>query len=97
MFLGVQYYRPPFPQRRGWADDLSAIRDAGLGGIQLSAAIVNSTKLTGVPVGNITLDAGQAPYADRINTQNANQTTGDSLMYQPVTGLIHLGLSLIHI
>ena len=63
----------------------------GLGGIQLSAAIVNSTKLTGVPVGNITLDAGQAPYVDRINTQNANQTTGDSLMYNPVTGLIHLG------
>ena len=35
MFLGVQYYRPPFPQRHHWPDDLSAIRDAGLGGIQL--------------------------------------------------------------
>ncbi|MFM7244237.1 MAG: hypothetical protein ACKO40_08690, partial [Planctomycetaceae bacterium] len=69
----------------------TAAPSTGLGGIQLSAAIVNSTKLPGVPVGNITLDAGQAPYADRINTQNSNQTTGDSTMYNPVTGLIHLG------
>lgn len=62
-----------------------------LGGIQYSAAIVHSTRLTGVAVDSLTLDAGQAPYADRINTQNANQSTGDSLMYKPVTGLIHLG------
>ena len=62
-----------------------------LGSLQYSAAIVHSTKLTGVAVGSLTLDAGQAPYADRINTQNANQSTGDSLMYKPVTGLIHLG------
>jgi hypothetical protein len=62
----------------------------GLGGIQLSAAIVNSTKLAGVAIGNITLDAGQAPYVDRINTQNNQQAT-DSTMYNPVTGLIHLG------
>lgn len=62
----------------------------GLGGIQFSAAIVNSTKLAGVPIGNITLDAGQAPYVDRINTQNNQQAT-DSTMYNPVTGLIHLG------
>lgn len=62
----------------------------GLGGIQLSAAIVNATKLTGVAIGNITLDPGQAPYVDRINTQNNQQAT-DSTMYNPVTGLIHLG------
>jgi hypothetical protein len=62
----------------------------GLGGIQLSAAIVNSTKLPGVAIGNITLDPGQAPYVDRINTQNNQQAT-DSTMYNPVTGLIHLG------
>ena len=62
----------------------------GLGGIQLSAAIVNSTKLAGVAIGNITLDPGQAPYVDRINTQNNQQAT-DSTMYNPVTGLIHLG------
>jgi hypothetical protein len=71
--------------------EITGTKMAGLGGIQLSAAIVNSTKLTGVAIGNITLDAGQTPYADRINTQNANQSTGDSLMYNPVTGLIHLG------
>ena len=35
MFLAVQYYRPPFPERRFWHDDLAAIRDAGLDGIQL--------------------------------------------------------------
>jgi hypothetical protein len=68
-----------------------ALPMTALGGIQLSAVIVNSTDLTGVDVGTITLDPGQAPYVDRINTQNANQTTGDSLMYNPVTGLIHLG------
>ena len=62
----------------------------GLGGIQLSAAIVNSTKLPDVGIGDITLDAGQAPYVDRINTQNNQQAT-DSTMYNPVTGLIHLG------
>jgi hypothetical protein len=62
----------------------------GLGGIQFSAAIVNSTKLAGVAIGNITLDAGQAPYVDRINTQNNQQAT-DSTMYNPVAGLIHLG------
>jgi len=68
----------------------TAAPSTGLGGIQLSAAIVNSTKLPGVPVGNITLDPGQAPYADRINTQNNQQAT-DTTMYNPVTGLIHLG------
>jgi len=70
--------------------EITGTKMTGLGGIQLSAAIVNSTKLTGVPIGNITLDAGQAPYADRINTQNNQQAT-DSTMYNPVTGLIHLG------
>jgi hypothetical protein len=62
----------------------------GLGGIQLSAAVVNSMSLDGIAVGNITLDVGQAPFCDRINTQN-NQQAADSKMYQPVTGLIDLG------
>lgn len=35
MLTAVQYYRPPFPEQRFWAGDLSAIRDAGLDGIQL--------------------------------------------------------------
>jgi hypothetical protein len=62
-----------------------------LGGIHLSAAIVNKIDLTGIEVVNdITLDPGQAPFCDRINTQN-NQQGMDSTMYQPVTGLIHLG------
>ena len=61
-----------------------------LGGIQLSAAVVNSISLGGIAVGNITLDAGQAPLVDRINTQN-NQQAADSKFYQPVTGLIDLG------
>jgi hypothetical protein len=61
-----------------------------LGGIQLSAAVVHSISLAGVDVGSITLDAGEAPYADRINTQNNQQAT-DSTMYNPVTGLIDLG------
>jgi hypothetical protein len=63
---------------------------AALGGIQLSAAVVHSISLVGVDVGSITLDAGEAPYADRINTQNNQQAT-DSTMYNPVTGLIDLG------
>lgn len=61
-----------------------------LGGIQLSAAIVNSIQLAGISIGNISLDAGQAPYIDRINTTN-NQQSLDSTMYNPVTGLIDLG------
>lgn len=70
--------------------EITGTKMTGLGGIQLSAAIVHATKLAGVAVGDITLDAGQAPYVDRINTQNNQQAT-DTTMYNPVTGLIHLG------
>ncbi len=35
MFLAAQYYRPPFPDRGRWADDLSRMRDAGLHALQL--------------------------------------------------------------
>jgi beta-galactosidase len=35
--LGVQYYRPPFPERRHWVSDLPAIREAGLDAVQLWA------------------------------------------------------------
>ena len=62
----------------------------GLGGVQLSAAVVNSISLAGIDIGSITLDAGQAPLIDRINTQN-NQQAADTTMYNPVTGLIDLG------
>jgi hypothetical protein len=67
-----------------------ALPMTGLGGIQLSAAVVNSISLSGIAIGDITLDAGEAPYIDRINTQNNQQAT-DSKLYQPVTGLIDLG------
>lgn len=33
--LGVQYYRAPFPHRSHWADDLKAMKDAGLNTVQL--------------------------------------------------------------
>ncbi len=67
-----------------------ATKMVSLGGIQLSAAVVHSISLDGVAVGSITLDAGQAPFVDRINTQN-NQQAADSKFYMPVTGLIDLG------
>lgn len=67
-----------------------ALPMTNLGGIQLSAAVVHSIALEGIAVGSITLDAGQAPFIDRINTQN-NQQAADSKFYQPVTGLIDLG------
>ena len=35
MKTGVQYYRPPFPETRFWADDMARIRDTGLDMIQL--------------------------------------------------------------
>ena len=35
MNLGVQYYRPPFPLRKYWADDFKRIRDSGLNTVQL--------------------------------------------------------------
>jgi beta-galactosidase len=35
MFIGAQYYRPPFPDRRYWADDMARMRDVGLTGLQL--------------------------------------------------------------
>lgn len=35
MILGVQYYRPPFPNKGHWADDLPRIREAGFNTIQL--------------------------------------------------------------
>lgn len=37
MILGVQYYRPPFPVKKHWQDDLSRMRDAGLNTVQLWA------------------------------------------------------------
>ncbi len=37
MFLATQYYRPPFPEKRFWADDISRMRDAGLDAVQLWA------------------------------------------------------------
>jgi hypothetical protein len=67
-----------------------ALPMTALGGIQLSAAVVHSISLDGIGVGSITLDAGQAPFIDRINSQNNQQGT-DSKFYQPVTGLIDLG------
>ena len=33
--LGVQYYRPPFPDKRYWEADLARIADSGLNAIQL--------------------------------------------------------------
>lgn len=33
-FLGVQYYRPPFPRERHWRDDLRRVRDSGLDVVQ---------------------------------------------------------------
>ncbi len=35
MNLGVQYYRPPFPNQRFWEDDFAKIRDSGLNTVQL--------------------------------------------------------------
>jgi beta-galactosidase len=35
MTLGVQYYRPPWPNSRFWADDFGRIRDSGLDAVQL--------------------------------------------------------------
>lgn len=37
MLLATQYYRPPFPDRRRWRDDLRLIRDTGLDAIGLWA------------------------------------------------------------
>jgi len=37
MFIGVQYYRPPFPDKKYWLEDLDRIRDTGLDVIQLWA------------------------------------------------------------
>ncbi|HRR96642.1 MAG TPA: beta-galactosidase, partial [Candidatus Ratteibacteria bacterium] len=37
MMLGVQYYRPPFPEKKFWKEDLSKIRDSGFNTIQLWA------------------------------------------------------------
>ena len=35
--LGVQYYRPPFPDRKHWREDLRRIADSGLNTVQLWA------------------------------------------------------------
>ncbi|MBN1555695.1 MAG: beta-galactosidase [Phycisphaerae bacterium] len=34
MLLGAQYYRPPFPDRNYWADDMARMKDAGLNTVQ---------------------------------------------------------------
>jgi hypothetical protein len=83
-------YSPGYTNVAFLSNALPAAPMVGLGGIQLSAAVVHSMSLDGIAVGNITLDAGQAPFCDRINSQNNQQGT-DSTKYQPVTGLIDLG------
>ncbi len=35
MNLGVQYYRPPFPQSRYWEEDIASIKDSGFDTLQL--------------------------------------------------------------
>ena len=35
MILAAQYYRPPFPERRYWKEDLDGMKDAGLNALQL--------------------------------------------------------------
>ena len=35
MNLGVQYYRPPFPETKYWEDDFKRIKDSGLNTVQL--------------------------------------------------------------
>lgn len=35
--MGVQYYRPPFPDSKYWDEDMSRIRDAGIEAVQLWA------------------------------------------------------------
>ncbi|MFA5859760.1 MAG: beta-galactosidase [Elusimicrobiota bacterium] len=37
MFIGAQYYRPPFPHKKYWDDDLKKMRDTGLHAAQLWA------------------------------------------------------------
>lgn len=37
MFITSQYYRPPFPSKKYWKDDLALMRDYGLDGLQLWA------------------------------------------------------------
>ncbi|MDD3725620.1 MAG: beta-galactosidase [Candidatus Ratteibacteria bacterium] len=37
MFIGTQYYRPPFPEKRFWDDDLNRMKDAGIDVVQLWA------------------------------------------------------------
>ena len=33
MILAAQYYRPPFPERRYWKEDLDGMKDAGLNAV----------------------------------------------------------------
>ena len=37
MIFGAQYYRPPFPDRSRWEDDLEQMRRSGLDTVQLWA------------------------------------------------------------
>ncbi len=37
ILLGTQYYRPPFPERRFWSDDLHRMHEVGLNAVQLWA------------------------------------------------------------
>jgi hypothetical protein len=59
-------------------------------GIQLSAALVANIGLSGVSIGNVSLDTGMTAFVDRVNTTTINQTL-ESGMYLPVTGLIDMG------
>lgn len=50
----------------------TASRVTDLGGIQLSGVVAYSVNLPGVNLGNFTVDAGEVPYVDRVNSSNLN-------------------------
>jgi hypothetical protein len=64
-----------------------SVRVTTLHAINLSAAIVNDIHLPNVDIGSISLNTGQAQYADRINTVTNTPITN----YQPTAGAIDLG------
>ncbi len=64
-YVNVGFITSAFDPERPGAPATTA-----MGGIQLSAAVVNSIDLPNVSIGNISLDTGKVIFVDRVNGQN---------------------------
>ena len=61
MILAAQYYRPPFPERRYWKEDLDGMKAAGLNAVQLWVLWAGSSRSRALRLRAITTSWSRKP------------------------------------